>query len=131
MEALRKLGREMEEAGVPKADLSGSSLDSMAPPQAIRPGEVQVVVPANGHRRLPSVVDSEDFPPIPSITVQASDEQDGQNEVASANKPDITQVKATVESMRGDTMLSSTDAEQSGLSGGGKRITPTGRPPLA
>lgn len=131
MEALRKLGREMEEAGVPKADLSGSSLDSMAPPQAIRPGEVQVVVPANGHRRLPSVVDSEDFPPIPSVTVQAFDEQDGQNEVASANKPDITQVKATVESMRGDTMLSSTDAEQSGLSGGGKRITPTGRPPLA
>ena len=107
-------------------------------PKGSDAGKVHVVIPPS-HRRLPSLTGNEaDQPPIPAVTVQAFDvegddevgERDGQGSGTGSakGKRDITQVKATVESMRGDGSNFSLGFDGNGQ---GKRITPTGRPPLA
>jgi hypothetical protein len=136
MEALRKLGREMGGDGAADDDEEGeeaAGAEAEASDAAGRrsggPGQVHVVLPAT-HRRLPSLAGG-DSPLIPAVTVQAFDEDEaapsGTGANASRSKPDITQVKATVDALRGP---SEGYEETLGL-GGGNRITPTGRPPLA
>lgn len=67
----------------------------------------------------------------PVVTVQSfDDDDDGQEAAGTTSRPDITQVKATVESMTGGSDDFGLAAGADGA-GGGKRITPTGRPPLA
>lgn len=96
---------------------SGGSTGSTNSP---RPGEVKVVMRSG----------QEDGQEGLTVTVQSFDDEgdDGQ-ESAGSSRPDITKVKATVESMQ-----TSGNVDGLGLgnaAGGGKRITPTGRPPLA
>lgn len=64
---------------------------------------------------------------VPGVTVQAMDPEPAQAGAAGSKTHlgyTISSVKATVESMRGPIHVPNGD-------GGGKRITPTGRPPLA
>lgn len=134
MEALRKLGREMGVDGAADtsqddAEGAGSEARDAAGRGPGGPGQVHVVLPAT-HRRLPSLA-GDDSPLIPAVTVQAYDDDEGPLSAAGGNssrsKPDITQVKATVDALRG-----ASEGYDEGLGlGGGNRITPTGRPPLA
>ncbi|PWN19762.1 hypothetical protein BCV69DRAFT_313506 [Microstroma glucosiphilum] len=131
MEALRKLGREMGADEAADDDQEGeraaeAEANDSKGRRSAGPGHVHVVLPAT-HRRLPSLAGDES-PLIPAVTVQAYDDDEaGENVSANKSKPDITQVKATVDALRGP---SEGYGEGLGL-GGGNRITPTGRPPLA
>lgn len=103
MDALKRLGREMQD-----------ERESMPPSD--------VVVDTTPHIVIPPSEDDH----IPAVTVQAF-EPDAHTTRTASTSPDITQVKATVESMRGgaeaDLFAQRPDPS--------KRITPTGRPPLA
>lgn len=100
-------------------------------PQA-RPGEIRVVLPSQ-----PSDDEDPHSTQLPAVTVQSFVDEVDNNRSHSGTpgqqRPDITQVKATVDSMRGDDANAEADGSHQGqgLAGGGKRITPTGRPPLA
>lgn len=100
-------------------------------PQA-RPGEIRVVLPSQ-----PSDDENPHSTQLPAVTVQSFVDEVDNNRSHSGTpgqqRPDITQVKATVDSMRGDDANAEADGSHQGqgLAGGGKRITPTGRPPLA
>jgi hypothetical protein len=74
---------------------------------------------------------------VPGVTVQSFDADDGQADAGGASKLyngfSISSVKATVDSLRGPVQLGSSGGlggELGGDSGGARRITPTGRPPL-
>ncbi|CAO1622251.1 unnamed protein product [Sympodiomycopsis kandeliae] len=114
MDALKRLGKEMEQD-----DHQEAFEDSEDEEQ--EDGQLHIVLPPNRDES------------IPAVTVQAFDDEQTRSGSASGTgtPADITKVKATVESMRGPALSLGDDLSGGGTGQGGKRITPTGRPPLA
>lgn len=151
MEALRNLSRDMDAASASNDDGAEQSVEgsnaggasSEAGLLSSSAAPIQVVIPADE-----PIGAGAGTIPVPAVTVQSFDSPSlsSSGDVSPQKKRDITMVKATVESMRGDTEQGVQSGEatpsanpSSGLGsglgagsmGGGKRITPTGRPPLA
>lgn len=112
MDALKRLGKEMQDDAQDEEEEQEDEEGEAAP----APGTVHLVVPPSSSA-------------MPAVTVQAYDDDEEAGK-KTGKTPDITQVKATVDSMRGSTPTLAFD-EDNGAGGSGKRITPTGRPPLA
>lgn len=128
MEALKRLGKEMCEGDEEEEEDVADDVRVEDENDDFPPGTVHLVIP-------PSQGDT----PAPAVTVQSFDDGQQSNKDGDGSKSprDITQVKATVESMRGAGLSSAAPSlamppggESDVGGGGGKRITPTGRPPL-
>lgn len=116
-------------------DKNTNSQKILPPPSLVIPPST---APARSAHPLASRGAEDDecgFVSIPGVTVQSvdpeKDDDDGKNLNQRLNKGlSITGVKATVESMRG-AAVGGLGASSDAVAGGGSRITPTGRPPLA